>query len=190
VVVTEIFITLAIAIGLAMDSFAVSLGVGASGKARDSRSKLRLIYHLAFFQGSLIVLGWLAGNTFAGLIGGVDHWIALVLLGYVGIKMIIEGLNPAREGYERVDPTRGKTLIMLSVATSIDAMAVGLSMAMLGDPVLLPALTIGGVTFLFSTLGLLAGARLATSFGKKMEILGGLILISIGLRILITHIFV
>ncbi len=182
----ELVTSLFIAVGLAMDAFAVSLGIGTTGQARDRRSKFRLIFHFGFFQGAMTLLGWLLGSTIAGLIGSIDHWVALVLLAYVGINMIRSGLNPDGETYQ-ANPSKGKTLMMLCVATSLDAMAVGLSMAMLRTPVLIPSLVIGVVTAGLSAVGLFAGTQLGITFGKRMEILGGLILIGIGLRIVYSH---
>jgi len=177
-----------IAVGLAMDSFAVSLGVGTAGQARDLRQKFRLAFHLSLFQGGMVVLGWLAGFTIVSLIEGFDHWVAMALLGYVGGKMIKEGLDPESAQYE-IDPSRGRLLIILCVATSIDALAVGLSMAMLEATVFVPSLIVGAVTFLLSSVGLFAGSRLGERFGKNMEILGGLILIGIGLRVVFSHLW-
>lgn len=182
----EIIPTLLIAVGLAMDAFAVSLGIGTTGQADNRRAKFRLAFHFGVFQGGMTALGWLAGGTIAGLINSFDHWIAMGLLGYVGVSMVRSGFNPDCDCYP-TDPSRGKTLMMLCVATSIDALAVGLSMAMLNSPIVLPALVIAVVTTGLSLGGLLAGCRLGLTFGKRMEILGGLILIGIGLRVVITH---
>jgi len=178
--------SLFIAVSLAMDAFAVSLGVGTSGKSPSRRSKFRLAFHFGVFQSLMTVLGWYVGSTIAGLIENFDHWIALILLSYVGIKMIRSGLHQDLESFEG-DPSRGKSLVILSVATSIDALAVGLSMAMLDLPVFFPALLIGIVTLVLSAIGITAGTRLGEKFGKRMEIVGGVILIAIGLRILFTH---
>jgi putative Mn2+ efflux pump MntP len=175
-----------IAVGLAMDCFAVSLGIGTGGQVRDTRSKLRLAFHFGIFQAGMTLLGWLAGSAVAQFIGGVDHWVALGMLAYVGINMIRSGLKTSEDSYQS-DPSRGRFLVMLSVATSLDAMAVGLSMAMLHTPVWFPSLIIGGVSLVLSVVGLLAGAKLGEKFGKRMEIIGGLILIGIGIRILIDH---
>lgn len=183
----ELVTSFFIATGLAMDAFAVSLGIGTTGRAHDPRSKFRLAFHFGFFQGAMTLLGWLLGSTIAGFIGSIDHWVALALLAYVGISMIRSGLNPDEECYQS-NPSKGKTLMMLCVATSLDAMAVGLGMAMLHTPVLFPSLVIGFVTGALSTFGLFAGTQLGAAFGKRMEILGGLILIAIGLRIVYTHI--
>jgi putative Mn2+ efflux pump MntP len=175
-----------VAVGLAMDAFAVSLGVGTTGQARDFRAGFRLAFHFGWFQAMMTALGWLLGSTVAGLIGGIDHWVALALLGYVGINMIRAGTNPEAE-ICRPNPSKGKTLMMLCVATSLDAMAVGLSMAMIQSPILEPSIMIGVVTLILSVVGLKTGARLGEAFGKKMEIVGGIILVGIGLRIVIAH---
>ncbi len=176
-----------VAVGLAMDAFAVSLGVGTGGRAKDFRAKFRLAFHFGFFQAMMTVVGWVLGSTVATFIDGIDHWVALALLSYVGINMLHSGLNTKREIFS-ADPSRGKTLMMLCVATSIDALAVGISMAMIRAEVWIPSLIIGVVCLVLSAVGLLAGAKLGEKFGKRMEILGGLILIGIGLRVLITHI--
>jgi manganese efflux pump family protein len=182
----QFFASLLIALGLAMDAFAVSLGIGTTGRARDARAKFRLAFHFGVFQMGMTLLGWLVGSTIAGYIGGIDHWIALALLGYVGINMIRSGCDPECECYES-DPSKGRTLMMLCVATSLDAMAVGLSMAMLKTPVLYPSLLIGVVASGLSIFGLFAGNKLGELFGKRMEIIGGLILVAIGLEIAISH---
>lgn len=182
----ELATSILIAIGLAMDAFAVSLGIGTGGQATDLRSKVRLAFHFGWFQAMMTVLGWLAGSTVAALIAGIDHWVAMGLLSYVGINMIRNGLDPKQESYPS-NPSRGKLLVILSVATSIDAMAVGMSMALLGTSVWVPSIVIGVITLLLSAIGLQAGCRLGEKFGKRVEILGGLILIGIGLRVVITH---
>jgi len=184
----EWYTTLLVAIGLAMDAFAVSLGIGTTKVANQPRPVFRISFHMGFFQGFMTFLGWLAGSTIANFIQSVDHWIALGLLAFVGIRMIISGFNPESE-VEKADPSHGGTLVMICIATSIDAMAVGLGMAMLDAKILVPSLVIGLITFGLSLFGLLAGYRLGEKFGKKMEIIGGIILVAIGLRILFTHLF-
>lgn len=174
-----------IALGLAMDAFAVSLGIGTTGQARDGHAKFRLSFHFGFFQFGMTVVGWLAGTTIARWIDGIDHWVALVLLLYVGLNMIRSGLNPECECYP-CDPSRGKTLLMLCVATSLDALAVGLSMAMLRTPVLLPSILIGVVASCLSIIGLFTGGKMHEAFGKRMEIVGGLILVGIGIRFVLS----
>lgn len=184
----EWYASLLIAIGLAMDSFAVSLGVGTTGAAKKPRSIFRLSFHMALFQGLMTFLGWLAGSTIANLIAAFDHWIAVILLAFVGVRMIRSGFQPDGE-VKNIDPSRGGSLIMISIATSIDAMAVGLSLAMLDVDIISPSLMIGITTLVLSLSGLLLGDKLGETFGKRMEVVGGFILNGIGLRILFTHLF-
>ena len=132
------------------------------------------------------ILGWSVGTRIAPLVSGIDHWAAFALLAFVGVRMIRSGLETDGELHPG-DPSRGGTLVMLSLATSIDAFAVCLSLAMLQVSILYHSIVIGVVTASLSLTGLLAGHILGTAFGKRMEIMGGLILIGIGLRILIAH---
>lgn len=171
-----------------MDAFAVSLGVGTGQIAYSTRSKARLAFHFGVFQAGMTLLGWLGGTTIEPLIRNLDHWIAFLLLGYVGGKMVWSGFHQDQESYA-TDPTRGGLMVLLSVATSIDALAVGLSMAILRAPILIPSLVIGVVAFLLSAAGLFCGCYFGGRFGKRMEIVGGLLLIAIGLRILFDHLF-
>jgi putative Mn2+ efflux pump MntP len=182
------FTTFFIAVGLAMDAFAVSLGIGTNGQARSVRPVFRLAFHMGLFQGLMAFLGWLGGSSIAGLIGAFDHWLALGLLTFVGVRMIKSGTGKSEET-ATVDPSRGSTLLLLCIATSIDAMAVGFSMAIIGASILWPSLVIGVVTLGLSLIGLLSGAFLGKKFGKRMEVIGGLILLGIGINIVITHLF-
>lgn len=181
--------TLLVAVGLAMDAFAVSLGIGTSGAADRPRPVFRLSFHMGLFQGLMTLLGWLAGITVAGLIAAFDHWIALALLAFVGARMVRSGLHPEEEA-QKEDPSRGGTLVMVCIAVSIDALAVGLGLGMVNSSILQPSLVIGLVTTALSLFGLLAGGRLGHRFGHRMEVLGGLLLILIGLRIVYQHLFV
>lgn len=180
-------LTLLIALGLAMDCFAVSLGVGTSPVPISRRLIFRITYHFGLFQGGMTVLGWLAGSTIVTFISAFDHWIAFVLLGWVGGRMIVSGFRPGEEEVLLRDPSRGKSLVMLSIATSIDALAVGLSLAVLHVDIVRSALTIGITSALLSLLGLFLGDRLSRRFGKRMEVLGGVVLNFIGIRILVSH---
>ncbi len=175
-----------ISIGLAMDAFAVSMGIGTAGQIDGRRGKLRLALHFGIFQAGMTALGWLIGDSIIRYVAQFDHWIAFGLLTYVSFKLIRSGLDENGCAFYE-DPSTGKTLVLLSVATSIDAFTVGLSIAFLNIPVLLSVLMIGLVAFILSVAGLLAGARLSLRFGKRMEIIGGLILLSIGIRVLVTH---
>lgn len=171
-----------------MDAFAVSIGVGTGQQANGNRSRLRLAFHFGIFQGGMTLLGWLAGSTIARYISNFDHWLAFVLLAYVGIGMIRNGFGKEEKRYT-VDPSKGRMMVILSVATSIDALAVGLSMAMIDTPVVVPSIVIAVVTFFLSIIGLFAGRKLGEVAGKRMEIVGGVILLILGIRIVVTHLF-
>jgi len=182
----QLITTFAIAVGVAMDVFAVSLGIGTSGKARSPRSVFRVAFHCGLFQGLMTFLGWLAGSTVVDLITGIDHWVAMGLLGFVGYRMIRSGFDADVET-QPGDPSRGGTLMMVCVATSIDALAVGLSLSLLDVNIALSSVIIGVVTAAFGVTGLLAGSGLGLRFGKRMEVFGGVLLTIIGLRILFSH---
>lgn len=175
-----------IAVGLAMDAFAVSLGVGTTHHARGYRASIRLSFHFGLFQALMPIIGWYAGKTVAPYIAAVDHWVAFALLAFVGVRMIRSGMDPEAEIHDS-DPTRGFTLVLLSVATSIDALAVGLGLAMLGVTIWYPVVVIGVVTAFLSLLASRLGSRLGLRFGKIMEIIGGDVLILIGVRVVISH---
>jgi putative Mn2+ efflux pump MntP len=186
---TDFWMLLIIALGLAMDCLAVSLGIGSSPAPCTPRSVFRLSFHFGLFQGGMTLIGWLVGSTVVDRIATIDHWIALALLAWVGGRMIYEGLS-RQESQPQVtcqDPTRAGTLVMLSVATSIDALGVGLSLAILRVNVVAASLLIGLVSLLLTIAGLLSGKQLSRQFGRGMEVLGGLVLIGIGLRIVLTH---
>jgi manganese efflux pump family protein len=178
---------LMIAVALAMDASAVSMAAGASGQARGGRAAFRLSFHFGLFQFMMPVIGWYLGSTVAPLITGVDHWIAFGLLAFVGGRMIRSGLDPDGNSV-RADPSRGFTLVALSVATSIDALAIGLSLAMLGVTIWYPSVIIGVVTAGLSLVSLRLGTQLGSRFGKRMGIVGGVILVAIGARLLFSDI--
>jgi len=171
-----------------MDALAVSLGIGTAGQIKNLHGKIRLAAHFGIFQSGMTALGWLAGETIVNYVEEFDHWIAFALLAYVGINLIRAGLSKGGKAFEQ-DPSTGRTLVILSFATSIDAFAVGLSIAFLKVQILLSIIMIGTITLILSAAGLFAGIHLGKSFGKQMEILGGVILIGIGIRVVLTHIF-
>lgn len=180
------FEALMIAVGLAMDAFAVAIGIGSGRRANGPRSVFRLSFHFGLFQFFMPILGWLVGTTIADLVSSIDHWIAFGLLAFVGGHMVRSGIS-GEEAVGVGDPSRGRSLVMLSVATSIDALAIGLGLAMLQENIVYPSIVIGIVAAGFTLLGLAIGQRLGDIFGKRMEIIGGLILIVIGLRVLLIH---
>ncbi|RPJ83546.1 MAG: manganese efflux pump [Acidobacteria bacterium] len=179
---------LAIAVGLAMDAMAVSIGAGASARAVGARATFRLAFHFGLFQFMMPVAGWLLGSRVAPYIQAVDHWVALLLLAIVGGRMILEGMSGQQREDIR-DPSRGLTLVMLSVAVSIDALAVGLTLAMLEVGIWWASVTIGVVTGCLSAIGLRVGSRLGRKVGRGMEVAGGIVLLVIGVRILVQHLF-
>ena len=181
------FITIIIlAVGLGVDAFSVAIGIGASNDKKSWAPVLRLAAAFGIFQFIMPIIGWLAGLTVVEIIASFDHWIAFALLALVGGKMIREGFE--KESYEeKADQTRGWPLLLLSIATSIDALAVGFSFSVLKNPILFPALIIGIICFVMTTVGMIFGKALAKIFGKKVEIFGGLVLIAIGVKILIDH---
>jgi putative Mn2+ efflux pump MntP len=174
-----------IALGLAMDAFAVCIAAGTLEFIRGIRPTFRLAFHFGLFQFMMPVVGWFAGNTIAAHVHAVDHWIAFGLLAFVGVRMIRSALDP--EPGPQVDPSRGMTLVTLSVATSIDAMAIGFSLAMLRVSIWYPSAVIGVITGALCTLGVRLGGRLGARFGQRMSVVGGVILILIGLRIVVSH---
>jgi putative Mn2+ efflux pump MntP len=244
-------VILGIAVGLALDAFAVAVGASAALGRVTARQVFRLAFHFGLFQAVMPLVGWLAGRGLEGYIAGWDHWLAFGLLAFVGGKAIVTALRgggafsasvslradvgrvapgppssqssgvasasrraeggppyipeaerPAcdKRSVERrimwpgpgerppeKDPTRGATLLMLSVATSIDALAVGLSLGVLEVAIWYPALIIGVVTAGLTVLGMDLGSRIGLRFGRSAEILGGLVLIGIGLKILVEH---
>jgi putative Mn2+ efflux pump MntP len=186
------FVTLfAIAVALAMDAFAVALATGIClGRMRPVQT-LRMAAAFGLFQALMPVAGWLLGLTVREYIETYDHWTAFAMLALVGGKMLWEGVSGEGDdpGCEPKDPTKGGQLLLLAVATSIDALAVGLSFAVLGEPIALPALVIGVVCFALTALGVKIGclARRVSVLSRYAELLGGLVLLGIGLKILAEH---
>lgn len=178
-----------IGIGLSMDAFAVSISCGLTIKNLTKRNAFKIGAFFGGFQAVMPVIGWLAGLKLRTLIGSLDHWIAFGLLGIIGVRMIHEAWKQEQEECrERSNPLATKRLLILSIATSIDALAVGLSFALLDISIVIPVILIGLITFTISFFGVLGGRKLGCYFRKKVEIAGGLILIGIGLKILIQHI--
>ncbi|MGB7294797.1 MAG: manganese efflux pump MntP family protein [Candidatus Aminicenantales bacterium] len=184
----SLWLVLGIALALAMDAFAVSLGLGLSLRPATGGQTLRLAFSFGFFQFLMSVLGWAAGEKLIQHIARYDHWLAFGLLLAVGGKMIFESLRPGKDSPDRRnDPTRGLSLLVLSVATSLDALAVGLSLAALRVAILFPAVVIGVVAFIVTVLGMKIGPALRKVIGRRAELLGGMILILIGIKILADH---
>jgi len=175
-----------------MDAFAVSISSGICIPDLKPRHALRAASSFGLFQFLMPVAGWLLGSTFSGLIQGVDHWIAFGLLAIVGGKMVFEAIK-ARDGEACEDDEKAASilnltgLLILSVATSIDALAVGLSYSVLGTPILLPAAIIGIVTFALCVVGCEFGKRIGAKFERWATLAGGIVLVGIGAKIAIEH---
>lgn len=177
-----------IALGLSADCFAVSLAGSISLKTVPVRIGIRIVLAFGIFQAGMVVLGWLAGNTVIDFISAYDHWLAFGLLAVIGGRMIWESLHEDEEKErKRADITRWPMLLTLSVATSIDALAVGLSFAFLQVNLAMASITIGVTAGCITVLGLFIGKKVGGLAGKRAETAGGIILILIGLRILIEH---
>lgn len=176
-----------ISLGLAMDAFAVSVAVGLTLAKVTPRHAFRMAFHFGLFQFLMPILGWLVGRDAAAVVSGLDHWVVFGLLGFVGGKMLREA-SEGREFDPDTDPTRGLSLVTLSIATSLDALAVGLSMALMGTSVWLPSVVIGVVACALSGVGIVFGGRIGPRWGLWAERIGGCILIAIGLKILVVHV--
>ncbi len=178
-----------IAVALAMDVFAVSIATGVVLKRVDVRQTFRMAWHFGLFQTVMPIIGWIAGLTVRSFIDKYDHWAAFALLSFVGFHMIREAFKEDNEISAQKDPTRGMVLIILSMATSIDALTVGFSFSLLKVSIWIPAVIIGIVSILFSIVGLKIGKGLGKlSFvSRYAEITGGIVLILIGVKILYEH---
>jgi len=180
---------LGIAVALAMDAFAVAIATGVCLKQVSLRQTFRLSWHFGLFQAVMPIIGWGIGASVQEYVAAYAHWVAFILLALVGSNMLKEAIQPDRDEDNTIckkDSTRGMTMVMLSVATSIDALAVGLSMSLLQVSIVYPALIIGIVAGLFTIAGLHLGKRIAdlTWLSTWAEIAGGLVLWLIGLNIL------
>jgi putative Mn2+ efflux pump MntP len=180
---------LGISVGLAMDAFAVSIVAGLAVAPVTPRHMFRLAFHFGLFQFMMPIFGWLAGQEMVGYISAYDHWAAFGLLACVGGKMLLEARRE-KEPDRSADPTRGLMLVALSVATSIDALAVGLSMAFVRVSIWIPSVVIGLVAATLSAVGIGFGSRLGPRWGRRAEFAGGIVLLLVGVRILISHLAV
>ncbi len=182
----DLLTTILIAVGLAMDAFAVSIAKGMAISRQRRKFALLLGGFFGGFQMLMPAIGWLVGLSFKDMIMGVDHWIAFGLLAFIGAKMIYDSTR--KDSDKKDESLRLHSILILAIATSIDALMVGLSFAFLNTSILEPILVIGLITFLLSVTGFFFGCGLGRVFGNKIKIVGGLILIAIGLRILLEHI--
>ncbi len=177
--------TIFIGIGLSMDAFAVSISTGINFKYLKMRDAVRMASYFGLFQAFMPILGWILGYSLQRYINEIDHWIAFVLLAFVGGKMIYESFNKSGED-KVIDSLSRKLLFTLAVATSIDALAVGVSLSFL-KTIITPAIIIGIITFSLSFIGVQIGNRFGHFSEKRLEVYGGIILIGIGIKILLEH---
>jgi len=174
-----------IGVGLAMDAFAVSICKGLSMQKMSLKKAVIIAVYFGGFQALMPVIGYFLGSAFSGFVGKVDHWIAFGLLAIIGINMIVESFK--NEENKLNDRTDVKTMLALAVATSIDALAVGITFALFDNNIFLEAAIIGVVTFIISFAGVKIGNVFGDKWGSKAEFVGGCILILIGLKILLEH---
>lgn len=174
-----------IAIGLCFDTFAVSVSSGLIRKEIVFWQAVKIAFILALFQALMPLLGWLGGITIRSWIEPFDHWVALGILTILGVKMLIESQKKIED--KNFDPLHINIILSMALATSIDAFAVGISFAIIQVNMIVATLIIGSVTFIASMLGILFGKKTGSHLGQKMEIIGGLILIAIGIKIVIEH---
>lgn len=181
--------TLALAVALAMDAFAVSIAAGVSLRTVSARQTFRLAWHFGLFQAMMPVIGWSAGFTVRSRIEAYDHWVAFALLTFVAQGMLRSAFKGEPAEADAKDPTKGMTMVMLSVATSIDALAVGLSLSMINVSIWTPALIIGLVAGAFTTAGMHLGKAIGSmaQLSRWAEMTGGIVLLSIGVNILREH---
>lgn len=177
--------TLLLGIGLAMDAFTVAVAASAQGSGRHWRPGLAMVGSFGAFQGGMTWIGWAVGSGLAQWITAIDHWIAFGLLALVGARMVRDGWRP--DGADVIDVSRWSTILTLAVATSIDALAVGLGLAFLDVEPARPSIVIAIVTAVLTGVGVLLGRVIGRAFGDRMQIVGGVVLIGIGTRILVMH---
>jgi putative Mn2+ efflux pump MntP len=175
-----------LAISLGIDAFSVAMGAGTFPTDSERRRTFRLVFHFGLFQGGMALLGWLSGHTVEPIVADYDHWIAFLLLAYVGGRMLLLAWRGDADDL-RDDPSRGSMLVLMSVGTSIDALAVGLSLALAGSQIFWPSVTISIVAAIMTYVGLRIGCKMGVMFGRPIQVVGGLVLIAIGVRVLVSH---
>ena len=182
----EIAQIIILAFGLSMDSLVIALTSGAIMGNHKAINILKVAGMLAFMQLCLTIAGWFIGSTFAQYIDQYDHWLAFGILSILGIRVLICSIK-GEENDSPFNPLNFKVMFSLGIATSIDATAVGLSMSLINQSIILPAIIIGIVTFILSSLGVVFGCRVGRRYNHSINIIGGIILIIIGLSILTQH---
>lgn len=178
----DYFLVSLIAVGLAADAFAVSVAKSMLNKKFLVKKSILIASYFGVFQGLMLVIGWFLGIQVVGIIASVDHWIAFLLLSFIGMKMIY-----GSEVLDKSDIIDQKTLLVLAIATSIDALAIGISFSFLNIAIFEAAILVGVLTFAISFLGCFLGRTIGNRINGKAEVVGGIVLILIGLKILFEH---
>ncbi len=178
-----------IGIGLSIDSLAASITTGACCKRIKTKHIFKVAVFMAVFQGGMPYVGWLIGSSFKAAIEDYDHWIAFFLLFLIGFKLIYEGLTESDENYSSFNPSNNLLLIGMAIATSIDALVVGISFGLIEINIYLAMLIIGVLTFIFSTSGVVIGRKIGNKINAGIDVFGGIVLIGLGVKILLSHIY-
>ncbi len=173
-------------VGLSMDAFAISVSAGINDPRMEKKNAIKMAAYFGGFQALMPVLGWLLGSSLSEFISAFDHWVAFGLLAFIGVKMIVDTLKGGDDGPKGGAFSHG-TLLTMAVATSIDALAVGISLALVGASIPLAAAVIGITTFAICLVGAFSGKKLGGAFRKKAGVIGGAVLIAIGVKILLEH---
>ena len=181
----ELISVLLIGVGLAMDAFAVSICKGLSMKKLEFKKAIIIALYFGIFQAGMPVIGYFLGTTFESFVTQIDHWIAFILLSLIGVNMIKEAFECDCENAN--DNVDFKTMVVLAIATSIDALAIGITFAFLKTNITLAAIVIGITTFVLSLIGVKIGNKFGNKYQKNAEIFGGIVLILIGAKILLEH---
>ena len=174
----------AIAFSLSLDAFAVATVAGITLGEPTQRQRFRLSFHFGFFQAMMMAIGWCLGSAVERLVHGLDAWVAFALLALVGGNIVRNALHGEKESHRRIDPTRGWNLVFLSVASSLDALAVGISLAMVSFPIIRSTLIVGLVCYGLTLLGMEIGQKVGAIWGRRCELFGGVVLILIGIYFL------
>lgn len=183
----DFFYIFIVAIGLTFDTFAVSVSTGISVAKIRFWQAVKVALVMGIVQGVMPFIGWLAGSSLKDLIAELDHWIAFGLLALLGGKMIWEALKNNLDDAQPKNPFKPVVMLGMAIATSIDALVVGVSFGFLDVNIIVASLIIGATTFLVAMIGMLVGKKAGAFLGTKMEVVGGVILIAIGLKILCEH---
>ena len=183
----DYFLIIFVGLGLSFDTFAVSVSSGIIKQEIRFLEACKIAIILAFFQAAMPTIGWFLGEQVKEIISNYDHWVVFSILSLLGLKMILDSFK--KEEDKIFNPLNIWIMISMGIATSIDAFAVGISFSIINIPIFITAIIIGSVTYLASMLGILFGKKTGSHFGQKIEVLGGLILILIGLKILFPHLF-